>query len=220
MNETPAPVSPAPTGGPGQTGAPAPTGGAAPPNTPAAPDAPTGTPAAPAAAAAPAGTPPVETPVVPERYELRLPVGAALDQSDVDLVSKLGKEHGWDNEQAQLTLDEMHKNLVTQGQTFRSELDADPELGGARLEQAQLMANKVLDRFLPATDPQGARLRSTLHKTGYGNFLPLVKLLAGIGKAMSEDQPRMGASAPAFASASRSQADRLFGDAQGIKPPS
>ena len=114
MTESPGAASPAPTGGPGQAAPTAPTGGAAPPLTPAAPDAPTGTPAAPAAAAAPAGTPPVDTPVVPERYELRLPVGAALDQSDVDLVAKLGKEHGWDNEQAQLTLDEMHKNLVTQ----------------------------------------------------------------------------------------------------------
>jgi hypothetical protein len=82
-----------------------------------------------------------------------------------------------------------------------------------------LQAQRVLDRFLPATDPDGQRLRSPLNKTGYGTFRPLVRFLARIGQAMGEDQPGGGGSSRGAAPPSRSQADRLFGDAQGIKPP-
>jgi hypothetical protein len=46
----------------------------------------------------------------------------------------------------------------------------------------------VLDRFLPATLPEGQTLRSQLNKSGYSNYAPLVLLLARIGKAMSEDK--------------------------------
>lgn len=166
----------------------------------------------------PATVQPAAVVTAPERYELRLPEAGPLDQSDIDAVAALAKTHAWTNEQAQATLDEMASSLTAQSTRFRSELDADPEVGGARLEAAQLQAQRVLDRFLPANTEQGQRLRSTLNKTGYGNFLPFVTLLARLGQAMGEDQPHSGGSSRAFSPPTRSQADRLFGDAQGIRP--
>jgi hypothetical protein len=155
----------------------------------------------------------------PERYELRLPDRTPLDQSDLESVAAIARAKGWTNEQAQAALEEMGTSLAEQTTRFRHELDADPEVGGAHLEQAQVWAKRALDRFLPEGSPQGQRFRMAMNKSGYGNFLPLVTLLARIGKAMSEDQPGAGSMARVFSNPQRSQAERLFGDAQGVKPP-
>ena len=166
------------------------------------------------AAAAPAAT----EPAPPVQYELRLPEQGPLDQSDVDLVIAKAKALGWSNDDAQGVLTEMAQSLTEQAAKFRTELDADPEVGGTKLAHAQVAALRVLDRFLPASEPQGARFRSVMNKSGYGNFLPIVTLLARIGQAMGEDQPG-AASSRAFQAQPRSAAERLFGDAQGVKPP-
>lgn len=183
-------------------------GGAPSPSQQAGPTGPTpAQPAAPAAA----------SPVVPARYELTLPERSVLDQADVDRVTALAKEKQWSNEQAQAALDEMAEGLSTQHTTLRRELEADGEVGGAHLERAQLLATRVLDRFLPASHPLGQRFRLDLNKSGHGNYLPLVTLLARIGKAMSEDQPGAGAQGRVFTQTVRSQAERLFGDAAGVQ---
>jgi hypothetical protein len=164
-----------------------------------------------------ADAPPTAT--VPERYELRLPEQSLLDQSDIDVVANLAKTKGWTNEQAQAALTEMHTTLSEQATRFRAELDADPEVGGAHLEQAQMFALRALDRFFPASEEDGKAFRHVMNKSGWGNNRLLVKFLSRIGKAMSEDQPGSGATGRVFTQSTRSQADRLFGDASGIRPP-
>jgi len=100
----------------------------------------------------------------------------------------MAKAKGWTNEQAQAALTEMSTAIGEQHTRFRTELNAHPEVGGAALEQAQLNATRALDRFLPASTPEGAQLRTAITKSGYGNFAPLVVLLSRIGKAMGEDR--------------------------------
>lgn len=160
-----------------------------------------------------AGTP--AAPAVPDRYELRLPDQSPLDQTDIDALTTMAKTRGWTNEDAQAALTDMHTSLVAQRRTFRTELEADREVGGAQLEGTQLQARRVLDRFLPASDPDGARLRTAINKSGYGDWLPLAKLLARIGKAMGEDSPLAGGQQTVGAPQKRSHADILFGDAPG-----
>src|SRR3972149_1235780 len=59
-----------------------------------------------AAAAAPTEEKPVaEKPVVPQKYELKLPEGSQLDQARIDSLSAYAKEKGLSNEQAQAILD-------------------------------------------------------------------------------------------------------------------
>ena len=162
-----------------------------------------------------AGTPADEAP--PAEYQLRLPEQTPLDQTDVAFVAAMAKDKGWSQEAAQAALTEMHTQLHQQRETLRAELVADPEVGGTKLEQAQQLALRVLDRFLPDREVLGQRFRRDINRSGHGNYLPLVTLLARIGQAMSEDRPGTGATGHVFSPPSRSQADRLFGDAQGVR---
>ena len=143
-------------------------------------------------------------------YALTLPDGSTLDATDIDAITAIAKEQKWTNEAAQAALTQMSTDLAAQSARFRTELEADTEIGGANLERAQLDATRALDRFLPATTEEGKQLRVAMNKSGYGNYRPLVKLLARIGKAMGEDQPGAGGGG-AGGGARRSHADVLFG---------
>lgn len=154
----------------------------------------------------------------PERYELRLPEQTLLDQSDLEATAALAKAEKWTNEQAQAALDAMHTGIVQQTARLRAELDAHPEVGGANLEHAQLMANRFMERYLPERELLD-RLRRDMNKSGHGNYLPLVVLFARAGKAMSEDQPGQGIGR-APQGPRRSDSDVLFGDMPGLTKPS
>jgi len=147
---------------------------------------------------------------VPAAYTLTLPTGGRLDQADVEAIRAVATAKQWTNDEAQAALTEMSTALDEQSTRFRTQLDADTEIGGTNLEQAQAHAMRALDRFLPSTTEEGAAFRLAMTKSGYGNYAPFVKLLARIGKAMSEDSPVIGGPP---GGARRSQADVLFGDA-------
>lgn len=205
---TPAAATPAPA---------AAAAAATPAATAATPAAATPAPGAPAAAAAeaPAATatpaPAAATPpVVPDKYELALPAGSPLDQSDVDAVAAMAKAKGWTQEQASAALAEVHQHTVDTTARFLSTTQAHPEVGGAHLEAAQLAATRVLDRFLPATTSEGAELRTALNKSGYGNYAPLLVLLSRVGKAMGEDRP-IDSSRSTTPGQAKSHAEVLYG---------
>lgn len=152
------------------------------------------TPTVPATAAATvtATTAPPPARVVPATYTLQLPQGpqgAVLDQDDLQSITALAQKYQWTNEEAQAALEESHTQLLTQRGQLRDRLISHAEVGGAHLEAAQVAAFRVLDRFLPVTEAEGAEFRSFIEKTGYGNWTPLVVLLSRIGKAMGEDSP-------------------------------
>jgi hypothetical protein len=135
---------------------------------------------------APPDPPPAEPArVVPAEYTLTIPEG--YDADDAQAVAALAKEHQWTNEEAQAALDASHGYVQKERDRIHARLQADPEVGGEHLAQAQQAALRVLDRFLPATEPAGAEFRKFLNKTGYGNAPELVRLLSRIGHAMGED---------------------------------
>lgn len=170
-----------------------------------------------AAATTTATTAAATQPVVPDRYELRIPDQSPLQQADLDDLAAMAKRRGWTQEQATVALTEMHDTLSSQIRTFRTELEADREVGGAQLEAAQTLARQVLDRFLPENEPDGQRLRAAFNKSGYGNWTPIVKVFARIGKAMGEDRPHQGLFTSQSSAPRRSHAEVLFGDAQGTQ---
>lgn len=175
--------------------------------------------AAPAAQAAPAENPPApaaQPPAAPETYELTLPEGGVLDQSDIDQIAAIAKAKGWTNDQAQAALTDYAENLRVQSERFLTETTAHPEIGGERLAVAQEHARRALDRFLPTTTSEGIALREALDKSGYGNYAPLVLLFSRIGKAMAEDRGLNTASA-GVPGQRRSAADVLFGDSPSIR---
>jgi hypothetical protein len=137
---------------------------------------------------------PTETPapvarVVPESYTLTLQQNTVLDQSDVAEISAMAKQQGLTNDEAQAALVAYEQSLRDQSARFRTELEADTELGGAHLANTQRDVLRALDKLVPAATAEGQALRSFLNKSGLGNQPHLVRLLARAGKAMGEDTP-------------------------------
>jgi hypothetical protein len=147
---------------------------------------------------------------VPENYELTLPANGVLDATDLAAVTAMAKEGGWTNEQAQTALNELQTSLAAQTQTFITELEAHPEIGGVNRGPAQENMLRALDRFLPASEPLGARLRTELTKTGKQHDPAVVLLLSRIGKAMREDRPNLGLNAAPPAPARKSDAEVMY----------
>jgi len=169
-----------------------------------------------AAAAAGSETPPPkpgETPAgAPDKYALTIPADTPLDAADVTAFETLARTHNLTNEQAQAAFAEHATAIAAHNKAWLDATTADAEVGGTHLAQSQQLSNQVLDKFLPASEADGAELRAVLTKQGLGAYRPIVKLLSRIGKAMGEDQPltdRGGGQG-----GKRSHADRLFGDSK------
>jgi hypothetical protein len=143
-----------------------------------------------AARSSPSSSPPATPPrVVPERYELTVPPNSLLDQSDLDAIAATAKAQKLTQEEAQQAVANYQADLTAQTDAFRRELEADPTIGGAHLATTQRDVARALDAFAPATTPDGQAARAFLNKTGLGNQVHLVRVLARIGKALGEDTP-------------------------------
>lgn len=151
----------------------------------------------------------------PEKYELKLPDGAHLDASALERTAAWARERGLSNEQAQAVLEFANDQAQAWLQSQRAEvqrlafeewptqLQADPEYGGARFNETAEFARRGFAKFgTPA-------LKQALQETGYGNHPELVKTFARIGRELAEDQIEGGGKGGA---SSRSKADILFGD--------
>lgn len=173
------------------------------PATPATPGA--GTPPAPAAAPA-AVTPPAAT--APEKYTLAIPEGGYVDASDLKEFEKIARAENWTNEVAQTRLVAHAEGIKAQSARFLEQTKADSTYGGEKLEQTQTLAVQALDRLRPAGTPHGDAIRSLLNKTGYGNHLEIISLLADLGKLMAEDS---GVARAAGGGGAKDPADVLYG---------
>jgi hypothetical protein len=150
----------------------------------------TGTPAA----TVPATTPAAATPTVPERYELAVDTADAAyaDSQDLERIAATAKANGWTQETATAFLADTVVQRRATNDALYIEAQAHPEIGGANLAGAGERAKLVMDKHLPATEPDGARLRKDLAKLGLTNYSPLVVLLSRIGKDYVEDSPAGG----------------------------
>lgn len=207
---------PAPPPAPPADPPPAPPTNPPPPAPPADPPAPPSDPPVDPPAAPPAPPPPADPPVdppvgAPETYELAVPENSGLDDSDVAAVTEMARAKGLTNEQAQAVVNELGDGLVAQRARFRTVLDAHPEVGGDQFAAAQENAQRALDRFLPADTPDGKALRAVMDKSGYGNYAPLMVLLARIGKSMGEDAT-LGTHAGGPGAQPKTLAQRIFPD--------
>lgn len=138
------------------------------------------------------GTPKATT--VPEKYDLKLPEGSLLDQSALESFASAAKTEGLTQEQAQARLErdsaliasyakEQQAKLesVSQGEWIKT-IEADKEIGGTMLKKSVEDAKRVIQRY------GSPSLIKDLNASGLGNHPEFVRLMARIGKAMSEDQ--------------------------------
>lgn len=140
-----------------------------------------------------------ETPEVPEKYEFKAPEGfeGELDQAALEQFEPIAKELGLTQEQAdklvsmhadsiQRASTEAREQWAQQQQTWREDLQNDPEFGGQKFQENVTAATKAVERF------GSPGLKEALESTGMGNHPELVRTFAAIGKAISEDKLVMG----------------------------
>ncbi|AMU91604.1 hypothetical protein ATM17_21550 [Sphingopyxis macrogoltabida] len=86
------------------------------------------------------------------------------------------------------------------------DLQADPEVGGAKLRESQAYAAKAIARFIPDAAAR-SEFSTFLNESGLGNHPLLTRVIAGAGRALSE------ASTPAAEAekAERSEAQKFYG---------
>lgn len=136
---------------------------------------------------------PDEVPKLPEKYDLKNSKDSLLDASHVEKIASFAKERGFSQEHAQVLLDRENEavsgfakkqvdDLKKKAEVWVSEVKNDAELGGDGFNKNIEMAKRVVSRF--GSDS----LKKTLDDTGLGSHPELVRFVARIGKAMSEDQ--------------------------------
>lgn len=159
-------------------------------------------------------TSPEPKPAVPEKYEFKVPEGFTLDPAAVSAFEPVAKELGLGQEQAQKLVDlyaqqqAASQKAIADGwaktqQGWREELTADKEFGGTAFNATQNQANSVLSKYASKDEIK------LINDMGLGNFPPLVKVLARVGKAIGEDALVIGKTNP---TRERSIAERLYGD--------
>lgn len=133
-----------------------------------------------------------QKPVVPEKYDLKMPKDSALSDAHVENLSLYAKEKGLSNEQAQELLERESKAVSEYSASvyekqkqmadgWAEQASKDAEIGGEAFKQNAELAKRVVERF--ATDD----FRKELSKTGLGNHPELLRIFTRIGKAMAPD---------------------------------
>lgn len=146
----------------------------------------------------------------PEKYEFKAPEeGQELDKGALEVFEPIARELNLNNEQAQKLVDvygskimpAINKQLAEgwqkQTEQWAETVKADKELGSTESIGA---AQKAMDKF------GSPELKQYLEESGLGNHPELIRIFAGVGKAMSEDGLVTGNS-----NGSKSAADVLFG---------
>lgn len=127
-------------------------------------------------------------PVVPEKYEFKMPEGVELDTAAAEEFSVLAKELKLDQATAQKVADIGAKMAQKQAERhaetvkgWTTESKADKEFGGDNLQQNLATAQKAIDTF------GSKELKSLLTSSGLGNHPEIIRFAFNAGKAISED---------------------------------
>lgn len=135
-------------------------------------------------------------PVVPEKYELKLPENSRLDKAAVDEIAAFAKAQGLSNDAAQEIVNRENKAVSTFAETqlkqveakrgeWFNEIKSNPELGGEHFEANAVLAKSVVDRFGDKV------LKDELSRSGLGNHPALFGFTVRLGKALNMQQEKM-----------------------------
>lgn len=133
-------------------------------------------------------------PVVPDKYELKLPEGSLLAPSMLERISTEAREKGLSNEAAQELVDRESKAVAAHHEAQMKQVEdirngwakaaeADSEIGGADFKQNIEMSRRLIEKVNPAIKP-------LLDETGFGNHPEVIRFMVNIVKmsGFSEDQ--------------------------------
>lgn len=128
-----------------------------------------------------------KTPKAPAKYELTIPDGGRLDESDLKYVEDAARNADMTNEEAQAWIVEQDNAVAEQAARFLAETKADKEIGGDKLEATTQLARAGIDRLFPKGDAHRDGFMKFLNRGGAGNNIHVVRALARIGKLTAED---------------------------------
>lgn len=153
-----------------------------------------------------------DKPQPPEKYELKVPEGALLLETDIKTLEQMARKAGMTNDEAQAALDEQLAIVTAQSEAFKAAAIADADYGGEKLSESQRLANSVIERFRPAGHARRDGFLAFINRAGASNHPEVLGFLADIGRAMSEDSGIVGKPSGGGGAARKSDADVLFGD--------
>jgi hypothetical protein len=160
-------------------------------------------------------SPPEDAAGAPEAYEdFTLPEGVALDADTDAELKALAKDLNLTQTQAQKVADlgavltqrwatQFQEQLTSASEDWATATKADKELGGEKLTGTLTGAKAALDKF---GTPE---LRELLQTSRLGNHPEVVRLLARVGQAISDDNAVVTGAPPS--SKGKSLADKLYG---------
>lgn len=134
----------------------------------------------------------------PETYEFKLPEGASDNYGALKEFEPLARDLNLDQETAQKLVDhyadkilpKINQSLQDKWETtkadWQNKTENDQEIGGAKFKESVALAGKAMDKF--ATN----ELRALMNEYGIGNHPEMVRFMAKVGRAMSEDNPITG----------------------------
>jgi hypothetical protein len=140
----------------------------------------------------PDGTPIGES-KVPEKYALKFPEKGPLSAADQGQYAERAKALGLTQEQAQKLVDAEVAGITANTTRFLSELKADPEIGGDKLEANVQFALKGRDLLFPPESAGAKVINAWFDRTGVGNHPELVRAFARLGRMLAEDTIHAGA---------------------------
>jgi hypothetical protein len=169
-------------------------------------------------------------PVVPDKYDLKLPEGSKLDPAFVERTAAIARELGLDQKGAEALLTNRTKEIadvtdalkapdlktglgagplwIARDETFRKQALADKEFGNG--DQATFDTNiEKAQQGLKILEVGAPDLRALLNESGWGSHPTVLKALASLGKRGGEGAQIKGAHVTG---------DRVKSDAETMYP--
>lgn len=127
------------------------------------------------------------------KYDLKLPEGTLLTQSEVDKIVSFAKEQGLSQESAQKLVEREHEILANYKnnqdqqyeqlrEQFYKQVESDKELGGDNLKATAELARRALNKFAPDS------IKKFFAESPHGNNPDVIRMFRDIGKAMQDDK--------------------------------
>lgn len=137
-------------------------------------------------------------PVIPEKYELKLPEGVLIDEGMMKEFTAFGKDMKWTNEIAQKAAD-LHLKAIsafaskqdaefeTRVQDWSKELQNDKDIGGAKIDESMKQARRTwaMAKDIPGVNME--RLTKDMQISGMITHPDIVRIFHYFGQFVGED---------------------------------
>jgi hypothetical protein len=130
----------------------------------------------------------------PDKYDLTLPDGVAIEAGRLKALEAVARGAGWTNAELQNYVTAQVAAQVEQSRIWIEELENHPEYGGDKLEQTETRMARALDRIAPKGTPKGDAFRHLLLSSGAVDNVAVVGVLADLGALLEEDTHVSGTS--------------------------